>query len=158
QCRSLTGCIPQGAPVSAGELTIAETPESLTPEWLTAALAAGGHPGEARVVAAEATPVGTGPMCDSGRAAPPYDRATEAPLTLVARRPAADPTSGATALGMRSYEKEVRFYQELAPTLAVRTPRVLHADIDVATAGFVLLMEDMAPATAGDQLAGCDAE
>jgi aminoglycoside/choline kinase family phosphotransferase len=144
--------------MSAGELTIAETPESLTPEWLTAALAAGGHLGEARVVAAETTPVGTGQMCDSVRVSLTYDGATEAPRTLVAKQPAADPTSRATALAMRSYEKEVRFYQELAPTLEVRTPRVLHADIDVATAGFVLLMEDMAPATAGDQLAGCDAE
>jgi aminoglycoside/choline kinase family phosphotransferase len=144
--------------MTAGKLAIAETPEALTPEWLTAALAAGGHLGEARVVAAETTPVGTGQMCDSVRVALTYDGPTEAPPTLVAKQPAADPTSRATALSLRSYEKEVRFYQELAPTLAVRTPGVLHADIDPATAGFVLLMEDLAPATAGDQLAGCDAE
>jgi aminoglycoside/choline kinase family phosphotransferase len=141
-----------------GKLAIAETPEALTPEWLTAALAAGGHLGEARVVAAVTTPVGTGQMCDSVRVALTYDAPTEAPPTLVAKQPAADPTSRATALSLRSYEKEVRFYQELAPTLAVRTPGVLYADIDPATAGFVLLMEDLAPATAGDQLAGCDAE
>ena len=139
-------------------LPIAETPEALTPEWLTAALAAGGQLGEARVVAAVTTPVGTGQMCDSVRVALTYDGPTEAPPTLVVKQPAADPTSRATALSLRSYEKEVRFYQELAPTLAVRTPGVLYADIDPATAGFVLLMEDLAPATAGDQLAGCDAE
>ena len=56
---------------------------------------------------------------------------------------------------MRSYEKEVRFYQQLAPDLPIRTPAVYHADIDVATASFVLLLEDMAPAVQGDQLAGC---
>jgi aminoglycoside/choline kinase family phosphotransferase len=137
---------------------IADTPDALTPEWLTTALAAGGHLDEARVVAVETTPVGTGQMCDSVRVTLTYDGPTEAPPTLVAKQPAADPTSRATALSLRSYEKEVRFYQELAPTLAVRTPGVLHADIDPATASFVLLMEDLAPATAGDQLAGCDAE
>jgi aminoglycoside/choline kinase family phosphotransferase len=142
----------------ADGLAIADRPEGLTPEWLTAALAAGGHLGEARVVAAETTPVGTGQMCDSVRVALTYDGPTDGPPTLVAKQPAADPTSRATALSMRSYEKEVRFYQELAPTLAVTVPRVLHADIDPATASFVLLMEDLAPATAGDQLAGCDAE
>lgn len=137
---------------------IADTPEALTPAWLTDALAAGGHLGDARVVAAEVTPVGTGQMCDSVRVALTYDGHTGAPPTLVAKQPAADPTSRATALSLRSYEKEVRFYQELAPTLAVRTPAVLHADIEPATARFVLLLEDLAPATAGDQVAGCDAE
>ena len=32
---------------------------------------------------------------------------------------------------------------------AVRTPQVYYADIDVATASFVLLLEDLAPAQAG---------
>jgi aminoglycoside/choline kinase family phosphotransferase len=35
---------------------------------------------------------------------------------------------------------------------------VYYADIDVTTASFVLLLEDMAPAVQGDQLRGCSAE
>ena len=141
-----------------GGVAIADTPGALTPEWLTTALAAGGHLGDARVVAADVAPVGTGQMCDSVRVTLGYDGATGAPPTLVAKLPAADPTSRATALSMRSYEKEVRFYQRIAPGLPVRTPGVFHADIDPATASFVLLLEDLAPAVAGDQLTGCGAE
>ena len=95
-------------------------------------------------------------MCDSLRLRLTAEGAPDAaPGSVVAKLPAADPTSRATALSLRSYEKEVRFYQQLAPDLPVRTPTVFHADIDPATASFVLLLEDMAPARAGDQLAGC---
>ncbi|HEX7132361.1 MAG TPA: aminoglycoside phosphotransferase family protein [Iamia sp.] len=135
-------------------IVIADTPEALTTEWLTAALAEildGG-----RVTSVDAKPVGTGQMCDSLRLTLGYEGApATAPTSIVAKLPAADPTSRATALSLRSYEKEVRFYQQLAPQLPMCTPAVFHADIDTATASFVLLLEDMAPAQAGDQLAGC---
>ncbi|HMJ76661.1 MAG TPA: aminoglycoside phosphotransferase family protein [Iamia sp.] len=135
-------------------IAIADTPEALTPDWLTAALA--DHLDGGRVTAVAATPVGTGQMCDSLRLALTFEGAPASmPTTVVAKLPAADPTSRATALSLRSYEKEVRFYQQLAPDLPICTPTVFHADIDPATASFVLLLEDMAPALAGDQLAGC---
>ncbi|MCU1393943.1 MAG: Phosphotransferase enzyme family protein [Ilumatobacteraceae bacterium] len=136
-------------------IPIADTPDALTPDWLTAALGASGRLAGAVVVAAELTPVGTGQMCDSVRISLQYDQPTDAPSTVIAKLPAADETSRATAKALRSYENEVRFYQQLAPGLPVRTPGVFHADIDVDTASFVLLMEDLAPARQGDQLAGC---
>jgi hypothetical protein len=77
---------------------------------------------------------------------------------MVAKLPAADETSRNTALSLGSYTKEVRFYQELAPSLPLQTPTVYHADIDPATASFVLLLEDLAPAEQGDQLLGCSLE
>ena len=142
---------------AAAELPIADTAEALTPEWLTAALRAGpaGLADDVAVTAIEATPVGTGQMSDSIRLALTYDGPTDAPSSIIAKIPAADPTSRATGLSLRSYEIEVRFYQELAPRLPMRTPHVLHADIEVSTGRFVLLQEDMAPAQQGDQLAGC---
>jgi hypothetical protein len=136
-------------------MTIADTPAALTPEWLSAAL-------DAPIADVALTPVGTGQMCDSIRLhltyepGAPTDRAR--PATVVAKLPAADPTSRATALALRNYEIEVRFYQDLAPHLPIRTPRVHYADIDVATASFVLLLEDLAPAQQGDQLAGCSVD
>jgi aminoglycoside/choline kinase family phosphotransferase len=56
---------------------------------------------------------------------------------------------------LRNYVKEVNFYRHFSDTLNIRTPRVLYADIDDSGVSFVLLMEDMAPAVQGDQLAGC---
>lgn len=140
-------------------VTIADTPEQLTPEWLTAALRAGGTlEGDISVTAAETRPLGTGQMSDSLRVTLTYDGPTDAPPTLVAKQPAADETSRNTGLLLRSYEKEVRFYQELAPHLPMKTPAVHHSDIDPSTGSFVLLLEDKAPAGQGDQLVGCSPE
>ena len=139
-------------------LPIADTPEALTAGWVTDALRASGRLAGASVVGIEQTPVGTGQMCDSVRLGLRYDGPTDAPSTIIAKLPAADETSRATALALRSYENEVRFYQQLAPDLPIRTPHVFHADIDVETASFILLLEDMAPAGQGDQLAGCSPE
>ncbi len=137
-------------------LAIASTPEALTADWLTRALRAGASvPSGATVVGVEATAVGTGQMCDSLRLRLDWDAEGTVPPTVIAKLPAADPTSRATAKSLRNYELEVRFYQELAGALPVRTPQCLYADIDVEDADFILLLEDMAPARQGDQLAGC---
>ncbi|MDQ3293316.1 MAG: ecdysteroid 22-kinase family protein [Actinomycetota bacterium] len=134
-------------------IPIADTPEALTPAWLSEVLGA-------PVAAVSSSYVGTGQMCDSVRLTLGYEGPVpdDRPASVVAKLPAADPTSRATALQLRSYENEVRFYQQLAPELPMRTPAVFHADIDVETASFVLLLEDLAPAEQGDQLAGCTVE
>jgi hypothetical protein len=94
-------------------------------------------------------------MCDSVRIALAYDGPEPGPATLVAKLPASGPHEPGDAQALRNYELEVRFYQELAPTLPVRTPRCHHADIASDAGSFVLLLEDMAPARQGDQLLGC---
>jgi Phosphotransferase enzyme family len=137
---------------------IADTPVALTPQWLSDALASTGVLDGTRVSEVRIAPVGTGQMCDSVRLTLTFDGPAPAPPTIIAKLPAADESSRQTALALRNYEIEVRFYQVLAPVLPIRTPRILYADIDVATARFVLLMEDLAPARAGDQLAGCTVE
>jgi aminoglycoside/choline kinase family phosphotransferase len=97
-------------------------------------------------------------MCDSVRITLTYDAETDLPPTLVAKLPAADETSRNTAMMLRNYVKEVSFYRELVGDLTIRTPRVYHADIDDTGVRFILLMQDMAPAAQGDQLAGCTPE
>jgi aminoglycoside/choline kinase family phosphotransferase len=140
-------------------LPIASEPAALEPAWLTSALRAGGALGDdVSVVEVEATPVGTGQMCDSLRLHLGYDRPTTAPASVIAKLPAADETSRRTAKSLGSYELEVRFYQQLAGSLPVRTPACHYADIDVEAADFVLLLEDLAPARPGDQMAGCSVD
>ncbi|MGH9274890.1 MAG: phosphotransferase family protein [Acidimicrobiales bacterium] len=143
--------------ITPAAIPIAHSPELLTPAWLTAALGTG-DPAAPTVTAVTSTPVGTGQMCDSFRLALTYDRPGAAPTSVIAKIPSADPQSRATGLQLGVYEAEVRFYQELAPTLSIRTPHVFHAAIDTDTADFVLLLEDLAPARQGDQLAGCTIE
>ena len=137
---------------------IPTTPDAITAGWLTEVLRSQPELGEATVRSVALRPLGTGQMADSFRAVLEVDGPPGAPRSLVVKLPSTDPTSRSTALSLRAYEKEVRFYQHLAPALAVRAPRCLHADIEPTTADFALVLADLHPAGQGDQLAGCSAE
>ena len=77
------------------------------------------------------------------------------PDRLIAKLPSPDPTSRATGIALRNYEREVKFYNEIQPTVDIRVPHCHFADWNETTGDFVLVMEDMAPAEQGDQIAGC---
>ena len=132
---------------------------TLDADGLTSALRAAGTlaPG-ARVAAVDQQAVGTGQMGDCLRLALTYDQEVDAPATIVAKLPSSNETSRATGMAMRTYEVEVRFYQQLAADLPVRSPHCHHAEIDLDTGDFVLLLEDLAPAEQGDQVAGCSVD
>lgn len=145
-------------PVDA--VPIPARPADLSAQWLTAVLHRAGVLASGVVASCTCEAVGTGQMGDSVRVLLDYDRVAQAhgPASVVAKLTASDERSRATGLALRSYEIEVRFYQLLAPHLPVRVPRCYHADVDVATGAFVLVLEDLAPAEPGDQLAGCTAD
>jgi Ecdysteroid kinase-like family len=124
----------------------------LTPEFLTHALAA--HLDGARVTAVQATPVGTGQVSDSCRLRLAYDRPMALPETLVAKVPAADPASRNAAKVFRTYEIEASFYGQLAAGLPVSLATCYYAGYDAEPDEYVVLLEDLAPACPGDQLAG----
>ncbi len=121
--------------------------DAITADWLTLALGR-------RVDHVAATPVGTGQIGTCYRLALRGDPGL--PATVLAKLPAADPA--ARALLENPYRTEVRFYREIAPTVAVRAPRVHHAAMAEAGGAFVLLLEDLAPAVQGDQIAGAGAD
>jgi hypothetical protein len=73
--------------------------------------------------------------------------------TMLAKLPAADPGTREMLAG--AYRGEVTFYADLASTVAVVVPRCEYAAIRAGTGEFTLLLEDLAPAVQGDQLAGC---
>jgi aminoglycoside/choline kinase family phosphotransferase len=127
----------------------------LTPAFLTEALASELH--GARVERVEINEIGTGQMARCLRLSLFLDDG-RAPYRVVAKVPSTDEKSRATGLALRSYEIEVRFYQQLAPRLPVRTPRCLHAEIDTATGEFLLLLEDLSGSEPGDQLLGCSVD
>ena len=60
----------------------------------------------------------------------------------------------AVALRYKMYEKEVRFYNELAPQMDVRTPEVYYADYDPETENVALLMEFLDGWHSPDQITG----
>ncbi len=110
-----------------------------------------------QIVSVRHQAIGNGLVGDSARFEISYAGAdAKGPASLAAKFPAADPTSRATAQAMRLYEKEVGFYDKIAPHVSIRTPKVYANKFDPGTGDFILLMEDLGPAKQGDQLAGCD--
>ena len=127
----------------------------LTPEQVTSALRAGGSLADDRsVVDVAATQVGTGQMASCVRLDLRFDGETDAPATVVAKIPATDVASR-RAGSAGAYETEVRFYEQLADHVSIRTPRCYYAELGPEPGDFLLLLEDLAPAEQGDQLAGC---
>lgn len=135
-------------PVSGGD--------GLTAAWCTVAM--GGVLDGATVTDVELTPVGTGQVADTYRLTFAYDREGAGPPTAVAKVPAADATSRMAAQMTRTYEIEASFYRDLAADLPVRAPACYHAAHDVGSDDYVVLLEDVAPAEQGDQLAGCSVD
>ncbi len=116
-----------------------------------------------RVMGAEVTdftsiPIGAGLVGDSARINITYASGQSGPPSIAGKFPAADPTSLATAKMLKLYEKEVGFYKSVAPHVAIRTPSIYFAEWDPESGDFLLLMEDLAPAVQGDQLASCTIE
>ncbi|HEX2850232.1 MAG TPA: phosphotransferase [Acidimicrobiales bacterium] len=128
----------------------------VTAGWLTTALA--GVLGGGRAASVTTAPVGTGKVADTFRLTVDYDPPGSGPATLVAKVPSAHEVSRGAAKATRTYEVEASFYRELAPTVRVNAPRCYHAAYDPATDAYVILLDDMAPAEQGDQIAGCTAE
>ncbi|HEY2751905.1 phosphotransferase [Phenylobacterium sp.] len=80
------------------------------------------------------------------------------PATLVMKLPSSNPDVRVIAEGAGIYQREVLFYREIAPTVALRMPKAYVAEFYPQTRGFVLVMEDLASAVDGDQVAGLPLE
>lgn len=120
--------------------------EDLTAAWLTAALGL-------QVDSVNAEIVGTGQMGSCHRLHLTGDPAL--PATVLAKIPSED--AGTRELMTGAYANEVRFYAELAPTVDIVVPHCFYAGIGEAGT-FTLLLEDLAPAVVGEQIAGCSPE
>lgn len=153
-----------------GALRVPETPDDLTPAWLTAALAETGVLRRGSVAAVEWERVGgeygfTGLVA---RVRPRYEGADgDAPPSLIAKLPMAqgDVVSGYRAkqerdpaLARRYYERcgrEERFYREIGATFA---PALYYSAVDDVRRRVVLLLEDLSAGRQGDVLHGCSIE
>lgn len=130
-------------------------PDQVTPDWLNDTLAGSGA-ANAPVTSFTWSPIGTGQVGDSVRFELAYEGG--ATSTLAAKFAAEDETSRGTAKMMRLYEKEVRFYSEIAPHLSARLPHTYACEVSEDGGEFVLLFEDLGPARGGNQIAGCFVE
>ena len=131
-------------------MTIVDDPAAITPTWLSAVLESAGV--DATVAGVKVAPVGTGLMASCYRVEIDYESGN-GPSALVAKLASTD--AGSRTAGATSYRTEVAFYRDLAASLRIRVPRCYLAEITEEMTTFTLLLEDMAPAEQGDQIAGC---
>jgi aminoglycoside phosphotransferase (APT) family kinase protein len=111
------------------------------------------------VVRFAAEPVGTGQMGHCVRFSLELaGDAASTPRTLVGKFPSLDALSRQTGVQLGNYAREIYFYRELAARVPIAVPRCYYGEIAGDGPEFALILEDLAPAKQGDQLAGCSHE
>jgi hypothetical protein len=124
-------------------------PDTITTSWLAAALRAPAG----TLKSFSAKPIGTGQMSKSFRLALDW-QGHDGPRSIVAKCPSLDDKTRAIAQALGSYTLELSWYRELAASVGISCPRCLHLESANNDLDFILLLEDLAPARQGDQLAG----
>lgn len=141
-------------------LAVPSNMNEISPAWLTEALRAGGHIEGASVAGMQSTPIGEGVgfLGELRRIELHYDRpANGAPASLIAKLPTTFPEAREVGMQFRYYERENRFYEDVAPHIGLRIPRAYYIGSDLDAGNFALLLEDLTGvARLGDQLAACD--
>jgi hypothetical protein len=142
-------------------LTIPQSPEELTNEWLTAALREGKHIQASKVTSftTEIVGQGVGFVGLLARVLLEYDRPEPgAPSSLVGKFPSPSEASRAIAILFGLYEREVLFYRDLQPDVPMASPSCYYAAMDKEAGRYLILLEDLDQGTFGDQVAGCTVE
>ncbi|MBK6658152.1 MAG: phosphotransferase [Proteobacteria bacterium] len=132
--------------------------EQISAAWLSAALQSKGI--EARVVDFTVEGVGTGQLGETKRFHLRYQGTPPAgaPRSVVGKFQSDNAVAATSGRDMGFYRSEVMFYRELRDRAVINTPKVYAAEYDATDGSFVLLLEDMAPATTGDHMQGCSVE
>ncbi|HVQ53055.1 MAG TPA: phosphotransferase, partial [Mycobacterium sp.] len=130
---------------------VIERPTDLTVEWLSAAL---GVP----VSEFAFERIGTGQMSECYHVGLTYADGDSGPTSVVLKVAATDPVSRQTGLALGLYEREVRFYTDIAPAINGPVAPCHHAAFDSETGAFHLLLGDAGPAVVGDEIRGATVE
>jgi hypothetical protein len=141
--------------------SIPQAAGDISAEWLRAAVRPRDAPAFADLTSVRAERLGEGvaTSTDIHRLVLGYAPGGQpGPATLVVKQPSASPEVREVARGWSTYRREVLFYREIAATVALRIPKAYVAEFDPETEWFVLVMEDLAPAADGDQVAGLPLE
>jgi hypothetical protein len=136
------------------------TTTDATPAFLTDALRAGGALGpDSSVAEVEHDTIGEGVGITGtlARLTLRYSgTATGAPSSVILKLPSEHPENRAIGDIFKFYEREGRFYDELAPTVPVCVPRAYFNHMDPDANEFALILEDFGHRTLVSQIAGID--
>ena len=128
-------------------MRLPSSPEDFTPEWLSQAVGTS-------VAAFELEQIGVG-VGLLGRLFRITLTSDGGPSSIVAKLPTLDDGARThVAEPLRFYEKEVRFYREMAADVPIAMLKVYFAEHDPSTGDFTLLLEDRPPGSTEDQTIG----
>ncbi len=131
-------------------------PDGLTAAWLSEALQQQGRIGaDIRISRLTQSQVGdgSGMMSELARLEIDWKRpAPGLPASLIAKFPSRNPTNRQVAMSYHLYERETRYFRELAPRVGADTPAIWLSLLDGDN--FLILMEDLNDYRLGDQIAG----
>ena len=133
--------------------------KDITAEWLNEALHSSGFLRGANITALQHEPwgVGEGFVSDMARLTVTYDpEVPRLPKTMIAKLPTTYESARAVALQFNVYEKEIRFYIEVAPRSPIRAPGLIYGEVDSERQKYVLILEDCSCYAQIDQITGLD--
>jgi len=116
---------------------------------------------EGRVTGVELSVIGEGVgfIGTVGRMALTYEGAAAGvPGSVIVKLPSEDPGSRMVGVAFGLYEREVRFYLDLAPQAGMDVPRAYFAKYDATVGQSVILLEDLQGGEFGDQVVGATPE
>ena len=131
-------------------MELPETTKDITLEWLNEVLHENGFLGNANITSLEQAKVGVGQgfNSDVAKLILHFDRkAINLPNTIVAKLHPSDEALRKRLAANDVFEREIRFYREVAPNISVRTPRFIYGGVDPDRQRYVMLMEDCSYAT-----------
>jgi aminoglycoside/choline kinase family phosphotransferase len=146
--------------------TLPTTTSEITAEWMSEALQESGTIGPDVTVAEvilDPAGAGVGFMGEVATVGVRYNGdAADAPTRMVAKFATQSPDIKTMMHPTRVYEREHRFYQELASSTPVRTPDVYHVTCNTSeeplAEQYMLLLEDLGGLVLGDQVDGVSPE
>lgn len=139
-----------------GPLSIPDTPNDITPQWLTATLCSTGRLRNVVVTSLRIEPIAE--LTCAGQLARLYlsfsQPQSTLPRTLIAKLHAPDEPLRAKTRPFTPDKHEILFYQQLASEIPVRIPHCYYSAMNVADGKYVQVFEDLTPAKVGDQIRG----
>ena len=141
-------------------LSIPDTPNDITPQWLTEALRSTDIPLNAIITSLCIEPIEE--LSCAGQLARLHLRFGQPqptlPNTLVAKLHAPDESLRAKTRPFTPDKCEILFYQQLAREIPLRIPHCYFSAMNVTDGKYVRILEDLTPAKVGDQIRGSTAE
>ena len=141
-------------------LSIPNTPNAITSQWLTEAFRSTGKFRNVIVTSIRTEPIAE--LTCAGqlvRLHLSFNRTQSMlPSTLVAKLHAPDEPMRAKTRPFTPDKREILFYQQLANETPLRIPQCFYSAMNVTDGKYVRILEDLAPAKVGDQIRGSTAK